>query len=333
MHELSKRKRVSKDDDGIYECSVKTPMALKDSRLTWSFLLWSVTWISALTFTPHEGSSVSPVFYRTTPSLNSSEAPTNNYTGLSCTTLLPPRRGSFYVEEGSGMSVGTVLVFWCLEAYQLVGSEKITCVLRSDSAQWSNYPPDCEAIPKPEDRGLRVAVLASVVSSIIILAMSVSFIICCLQERMSKARAEQTDRRGRTRDKHKSSWRSECWLERDEGDWEAFPPPKIYSLSQHLDPHLTPESPVYMGGLAGYDNRGYLRSQENLLKAPLPALYRTESHMYPHVVLQRVPTPTVPTAPSAPVYLHLPTPPPAESPGEQSALPPYPSAAPQRLWP
>ncbi|XP_051746066.1 uncharacterized protein zgc:162331 [Ctenopharyngodon idella] len=313
-------------------------MALKESLLTWGFLLWSITWSSARTFTPHEGSSVSPIFHRTTPpdterGMNSTEAPTNNYTVLSCASLLPPRRGSFYVEKGSGMSVGTVLAFWCLEGYQLVGSEKITCVLRSNTAQWSNYPPDCEAIPKPEDRGLRVAVLASVVSSIVILAMSVSFIICCLQERMSKGRAERTDGRGRMRDKRKSSWRSECWLERDEGDWEAFPPPKIYNLSQHLDPHLTPESLVYMGGLAGYDNRGYQRSQENLLKAPLPGLYRTESQMYPHVVLQRVPTPTVPTAPSAPVYLRLSTPPPTESPTEQPALPPYPSATPQCLWP
>ncbi|KAI2665583.1 Sushi domain-containing protein 3 [Labeo rohita] len=311
-------------------------MALKESCLTWGFLLWSMTWNSARTFTPDEGSSVSPIFHRTTATetlINSTEAPTNNYTGvcgqaassrppqlqglvgLSCTSLLPPRRGSFYVEKGTGMSVGTVLAFWCLEGYQLVGSEKITCVLRSDTAQWSNYPPDCEAIPRPEDRGLRVAVLASVVSSIVILAMSVSFIICCLQERMSKERTERTDGRGRMRDKRKSSWRSECWLERDEGDWEAFPPPKIYNLSQHLDPHLTPESPVYMGGLAGYDNRGY------------------QSQMYPHVVLQRVPTPTVPTAPSAPVYLHLSTPSPTESPIEQPALPLYPSATPQRLWP
>ncbi|XP_026079130.1 uncharacterized protein LOC113056579 [Carassius auratus] len=312
-------------------------MALKESCLTWGFLLWSVTWSSALTFTPHEGSPVSPIFHHITPpatktGVNSTEAPMSNYTGLSCTSLLPPRRGSFYLEKGSGMSVGTVLAFWCLEGYQLVGSEKITCVLRSDTAQWSNYPPDCEAIPKPEDRGLRAAVLASVVSSIIILAMSVSFIICCLQERMSKKRSERTEGRGRARDKRKSSWRSKCWLERDEGDWEAVPPPNIYNLSHHLDPHLTPESPFYMG-LAGYDNRGYQRSQENLVKAPLPGLYRTESQMYPHVVLQRVPTPTVPSAPSAPIYFHFSTPPPTESPSEQPALPPYPSAAPQHLWP
>ncbi|KAI7792132.1 uncharacterized protein zgc:162331 isoform X1 [Triplophysa rosa] len=319
-------------------------MASTDRPFFWGFLLWSTTWTLVWTFTPDEGLSVSPVLQKTTPpstetGMNITDPPTSNYTGLSCASLLPPRRGSFYVEKGTAMSLGTVLAFWCLEGYQLVGSEKISCVLRSNTPQWSNYPPDCEAIPRPEDRGLRVAVLASVVSSIVIFAMSVSFIICCLQERMSKYRTERTDGRSRMRDKHKS-WRSECWLEREEGNWEAFPPPKIYSLSQHLDSHLSLDSPFYMGGLTGYDNRGYQRSQENLLKAPLPGLYRSESQVYPHVVLQRVPTPTVPTAPSAPVYLPLSTPLPTENPTEGPALPPYskpsyhsPGGTPQRLWP
>ncbi|XP_055046825.2 uncharacterized protein [Misgurnus anguillicaudatus] len=319
-------------------------MASKDNQIVCCFLLWSVTWTLVWTFTPEEeGSSVSLLRNTTaTPStetrMNSTEFPSSNYTGLSCTLLLPPRRGSFYVETGTEMSLGTVLVFWCLEGYQLVGSEKISCVLRSNIPQWSNYPPDCEAIPKPEDRGLKVAVLASVVSSIVIFAMSVSFIICCLQERLSKDRTERTDSRSRMRDIRKFSRRSECWLEREEGDWEAFPPPKIYNLSQHFDPHLSLDSSVYIGGLTGYDNRGYQRSQENLLKAPLPGLYRSESQVYPHVVLQRVPTPTAPTgppAPSAPVYLHLSTPSPSESPNERPVLPPYPkpSGTPQRLWP
>ncbi|KAJ3611923.1 hypothetical protein NHX12_020203 [Muraenolepis orangiensis] len=95
--------------------------------------------------------------------------------------------------------------------------------------------------------------------------------------------------------------RGECWLEREEGDWDSFPPPKIFHLSQRIDPRLAPDSPLYLtGGLTGYENRGYHRSQESLLKAPLPGLYRSESQLYPHVVLQRVPTPTAPTAPSAP---------------------------------
>uniref|UniRef100_A0A665UKI9 Zgc:162331 n=1 Tax=Echeneis naucrates TaxID=173247 RepID=A0A665UKI9_ECHNA len=108
--------------------------------------------------------------------------------GLSCVPVLPPRRGSFYVESGTGVSIGTVLTFWCKDGYQLVGSDKIYCDVRNGKLQWSNYPPVCEAIPRPEDRGLRVAVLASVVSGIVILAMSLSFLICCLQERSSRDR-------------------------------------------------------------------------------------------------------------------------------------------------
>ncbi|XP_054911607.1 sushi domain-containing protein 3 [Poeciliopsis prolifica] len=250
------------------------------------------------------------------PTEDQTEAPTemqtqvftNNYTGMSCIPILPPRRGSFYVESGTGMSVGSVLAFWCREGYQLVGSDKISCHVRSGKVQWSNYLPVCEAIPRPEDRGLRVAVLASVVSGIVIFAMSLSFLVCCLQERSSRDRAKK-DGRSRRREK-RSGRRSECWLETEEGEWEAFPPPKIFHLSQRMNPRLAPDSPLYLtGGLNGYENRGYQRSQESLLKTSLPGLYRSESQLYPHVVLQRVPTPTAPSAPSAPsapLYLHLP---------------------------
>ncbi|KAG7496796.1 hypothetical protein JOB18_025125 [Solea senegalensis] len=234
---------------------------------------------------------------------------TSNYTGLSCTPVLPPRRGSFYVEGGTGVSIGSVLAFWCREGYQLVGSDKIYCSIRKGKPQWSNYLPVCEAIPRPEDRGLRVAVLASVVSGIVILAMSLSFLICCLQERSGRDRAKR-EGRSRRREKH-SARRGECWLDREEGAWESFPPPKIFHLSQRMNPRLAPDSPLYLtGGLSGYENRGYQRSQESLLKASLPGLYRSESQLYPHVVLQRVPTPTAPSAPSAPsapLYLHLPS--------------------------
>ncbi|XP_037099508.1 uncharacterized protein zgc:162331 [Syngnathus acus] len=237
------------------------------------------------------------------------QTPTRNYSGLSCIPVLPPRRGSFYVESGTGVSVGSALAFWCRGGYQLVGSEKIYCNVRNGKAQWSNYLPVCEAIPRPEDRGLRVAVLASVVSGVVILAMSLSFLVCCLQERSSKKKAKK-EVRARRRGK-RSTRRNERWLEREEGEWEAFPPPKIFHLSQRMNPRLAPDSPLYLtGGLGGYENRGYQRSQESLLKAAPPGVYRSDSQLYPHVVLQRVlpPTaPSAPSAPSAPLYLHLPT--------------------------
>lgn len=58
----------------------------------------------------------------------------------------------------------------------------------------------------------------------------------------------------------RSARRGECWLEREEGDWESFPPPKIFHLSQRMNPRLAPDSPLYLtGGLGGYENRGYQR--------------------------------------------------------------------------
>lgn len=58
----------------------------------------------------------------------------------------------------------------------------------------------------------------------------------------------------------RSARRSECWLEREEGEWESFPPPKIFHLSQRMNPRLAPDSPLYLtGGLSGYENRGYQR--------------------------------------------------------------------------
>ncbi|XP_060885752.1 sushi domain-containing protein 3 [Labrus mixtus] len=282
---------------------------------------------------------------------------TTNYTGLSCTPVLPPRRGSFYVESGTGVSVGSMLTFWCREGYQLVGSDKIQCIVKKGKAQWSNYLPVCEAIPRPEDRGLRVAVLASVVSGIVILAMSLSFLICCLQERSGRERAKK-EGRSRRRDK-RTARRSECWLEREEGEWESFPPPKIFHLSQRMNPRLAPDSPLYLtAGLSGYENRGYQRSQESLMKASMP-LYRSDSQLYPHVVLQRVPTPTAPSAPSAPsapFYMHVPSstsaastpahttahsqphmmgqyPTPTYPPNPNTAVPAYPHPAPAPIYP
>ncbi|XP_071242544.1 uncharacterized protein [Salvelinus alpinus] len=267
-----------------------------------------------------------PKLQTESPTELESQAATSNHTGLLCVSVLPPRRGSFYVERGTGVSVGTVLAFWCREGYQLVGSDKISCSIWAGKPQWSNFLPVCEAISRPEDRGLRVAVLASVVSGIVILAMSLSFIICCLQERTGKDRATRRDGRSRRRDTQ-SSRRSECRLEREEGDWGTFPPPKIFHLSQRPDLRLAAESPVYLGGMAGFDNRGYQRSQESLLKAPLPGLFRAESQIiYPHVVLQRVPTPTAPTAP---VYLHnMPSNSASNSgcaPSQPHHMPPYPT--------
>ncbi|XP_052438870.1 sushi domain-containing protein 3-like isoform X2 [Carassius gibelio] len=135
----------------------------------------------------------------TTPKLlnDSTDPPSSNNTGLVCISVLPPRRGSYYVELGTGVSVGSMLVFWCKEGYQLVGHEKITCILRAGVPRWSSNLPVCESIPRPNDQGLRIALLVSVVSGVVILVMTVCFIVCCCQERMSKKKEKH--RMGRSR--------------------------------------------------------------------------------------------------------------------------------------
>ncbi|XP_051580834.1 uncharacterized protein LOC127456402 isoform X4 [Myxocyprinus asiaticus] len=193
---------------------------------------------------------------------DSTEPSSNNNTGRTCMSLLPPRRGSYYVEHGTGVSVGSMLVFWCREGYQLVGHEKITCILKAGTPQWSSYLPVCESIPRPNDQGLRIALLVSIVSGVVILLMSVFFIICCCQEHISKKREKQRTGRSRRREKRSSrSHRSPSWLQREQLDWEAFPPPKLFNLSQRLDRPLPPGSPVYSEVVRAYENRGYESAQ------------------------------------------------------------------------
>ncbi|XP_051580831.1 uncharacterized protein LOC127456402 isoform X1 [Myxocyprinus asiaticus] len=244
---------------------------------------------------------------------DSTEPSSNNNTGRTCMSLLPPRRGSYYVEHGTGVSVGSMLVFWCREGYQLVGHEKITCILKAGTPQWSSYLPVCESIPRPNDQGLRIALLVSIVSGVVILLMSVFFIICCCQEHISKKREKQRTGRSRRREKRSSrSHRSPSWLQREQLDWEAFPPPKLFNLSQRLDRPLPPGSPVYSEVVRAYENRGYERSQESLLRSPHTTYptYQANSQIYPALVFQRVQTgPNPTTSTNNSVYVQISTPP------------------------
>ncbi|XP_051726372.1 uncharacterized protein si:ch211-242e8.1 isoform X1 [Ctenopharyngodon idella] len=256
---------------------------------------------------------------------NDSTNPPSN-TGLACISVLPPRRGSYYVEHGTGVSVGSMLVFWCKEGYQLVGHEKITCILHAGIPRWSSYLPVCESIPRPNDQGLRIALLVSVVSGVVILVMTVCFIVCCCQERMSKKKEKQRTGRSRRRETRSSrSRRSPSWLEREQLDWEAFPPPKLFSLSQRLDRPLPPGSPVYSEVIRAYENRGYERSQESLLRSPHTTYptYHANSQIYPALVFQRVQTePNPSTSSTTPVYVQISTPPKNKTPHAPSVTHP-----------
>ncbi|KAF3859406.1 hypothetical protein F7725_021805 [Dissostichus mawsoni] len=203
---------------------------------------------------------------------------------LSCIPVLPPRRGSFYVESGT-VSIGSVLAFWCREGYQLVGSDKISCYVKNGRPQWSNY--------LPRRRHPRhVSVLPHLLPSRAIRSGP-----------SQEGGTEQGDAQGDALQPAQPVLAGER-----RGRVGSFPSSQDFHLSQRMNPRLAPDGPLYLtGSLGGYENRGYQRSQESLLKASLPGLYRSESQLYPHVVLQRVPTPTAPSAPSAPLYLHLPS--------------------------
>uniref|UniRef100_A0A670J393 Sushi domain-containing protein n=1 Tax=Podarcis muralis TaxID=64176 RepID=A0A670J393_PODMU len=105
-----------------------------------------------------------------------------------CTALLPPSYGFYYTEDGSGSSLGSVVTYWCKEGYQLVGKRQLTCLLEGSIFYWSHPPPHCE--------GFRVAVIASLISGVIIVTMSISFAVCCLQDRMLRANEHSSDTRG-----------------------------------------------------------------------------------------------------------------------------------------
>ncbi|XP_012683540.1 sushi domain-containing protein 3 [Clupea harengus] len=275
----------------------------------WPQLLWTVCGVS-VGVSSTLGASVSPILLQTTaePTVreelpNATETTSNTDTELSCVSLLPPRRGSYYVEHGTGVSLGSVLVFWCREGYQLVGRERVSCILQTRAAKWSHPRPDCEGLPKLDDHGLRMAIVVSSVSGVVIISLTVAFVMCCMRDQQ-QVKKKKPQRTGRTRARQKrrnTSRRSAAWLEREPGDWEVFPPPKIFNLSQQLEPNAATGSPAYSGSTRGYENRGYHRSQDSLRRTPAGQFY-SETQLYPHLVLQRA-------APGSPVYLHISAPP------------------------
>ncbi|KAK1790269.1 hypothetical protein P4O66_014184 [Electrophorus voltai] len=289
-------------------------------------LLWQVlcvtTWTLACKGTGAQGSAASSISPSTRVDADVTVAPPTNYTDVVCLPPVPPRWGSFSMVKAAGLSEGTALVFWCQEGFQLVGSERMRCVVQGGAPRWSNHPPVCELIPRPEKRGLRLAVLMSVVSSAIIIVMSAAFIICCLQEYKREEKVEQREETNRTT-KPQISQRSECWIKRKEEDWDTAPSPKIYHLSQDLVTPLPVESLLHVGHLSGYENHGY-ESQESQLNAPIPGLYCAESQVYSHMVPQTAPTPT---APSALGYVHPSAPTLTDSPPTQPVPPPYPKTS------
>ncbi|XP_007901563.1 sushi domain-containing protein 3 [Callorhinchus milii] len=103
-----------------------------------------------------------------------------------CRPVASPRFGSHSLQGGNGTNQGTKISFRCLPAYQLVGNEKILCVAKGNSTDWTGTFPECQAVPVRNEFGFKVAVIASIISSAIILLLSTAFLTCCLVKCVKK---------------------------------------------------------------------------------------------------------------------------------------------------
>ncbi|MED6256726.1 hypothetical protein ATANTOWER_010283 [Ataeniobius toweri] len=97
-----------------------------------------------------------------------------------CTPRPLPTVGSQRIIQGNGTNVGTVISLKCPAKHKLVGKD-LKCIMGTNSTQWVGET-FCQPLSPYENYGFRVAVLASIISSGIILLMSVAFITCCLLE-------------------------------------------------------------------------------------------------------------------------------------------------------
>ncbi|CAB1442549.1 unnamed protein product [Pleuronectes platessa] len=109
-----------------------------------------------------------------------------------CTLMPLPALGTQKIIQGNGTNVGTVISLQCPAKHKLVG-RGLRCVMDVNSTHWDgeNY---CAPLAPYEGHGFRVAVLASIVSSAIILLMSMAFITCCLLDCMKEDKRKKQER-------------------------------------------------------------------------------------------------------------------------------------------
>ncbi|XP_072508733.1 uncharacterized protein [Notamacropus eugenii] len=183
-----------------------------------------------------------------------------NLSEAQCTRLLPPPFGSYNVETGSGCSLGSVVVFSCQVGYQLTGSRTTICLLGDNGTIWSHPEPRCEeVIPKLPHHGSQGAVTVSLISGAIILAICISFVVCCLQEkglRSSSMATQAMYHQGRMSNTGRRADSNNKVLQRYMG---ADGKDQI-----QRERHLAQLSSIYPGTLTIYDNWGFQRSQEAL---------------------------------------------------------------------
>ncbi|XP_048872847.1 sushi domain-containing protein 3 isoform X1 [Brienomyrus brachyistius] len=116
-----------------------------------------------------------------------------NQTGQ-CKPMPPPSLGTLKLVHGNGTSVGTIISFQCPSKHRLIGEGTVTCVWRSSSSQWTGGAPWCKPLTRFEDFGFRVAVIASIVSCVVILLMSMAFLTCCLLKCIKRQERQRRER-------------------------------------------------------------------------------------------------------------------------------------------
>ncbi|KAM8829544.1 sushi domain-containing protein 3 [Synchiropus picturatus] len=107
-----------------------------------------------------------------------------------CSPFPLPALGTQRIIQGNGTNVGTVISLQCPAMHKLVGSQ-LKCVMTSNTTAWVGAP-FCK--PLLSDFGFRVAVVASIVSSGIILFMSLVFITCCWLDCLKESDRKQKER-------------------------------------------------------------------------------------------------------------------------------------------
>lgn len=110
-----------------------------------------------------------------------------------CTPMPLPALGTQRIIQGNGTNVGTVISLQCPARHKLVGGG-LVCVMGTNSTQWTGDTPWCKPVAPFDDFGFRVAVVASIVSSTIILLMSMAFITCCLVDCFEKEERKKQER-------------------------------------------------------------------------------------------------------------------------------------------
>ncbi|XP_062283653.1 uncharacterized protein LOC133988119 [Scomber scombrus] len=217
-----------------------------------------------------------------------------------CTPMPLPALGTQRIIQGNGTNVGTVISLQCPANHKLIGKE-LMCVMDINSTHWvgETY---CKPASPFEDYGFRVAVLASIISSGIILFMSVAFITCCLldcikederkkQERESdvwqweEQPQHQGDNRSRYSHKGRNNNNNNKTQEKMLSLWDNHSPAlcddmRAYRCHQHYayGPACTYDPPLPHAPLPGvdYDQPLLPRNQESA-ESPGPPPYQGPS--------------------------------------------------------